>query len=69
MWRNDALYDLVVVIGHNDRPRIRGRGSAIFLHIAGPGLEATEGCVAVRASDMRKLLAYLGRGSRIVVGA
>jgi len=68
MWRDDGLYDVVVVIGYNDRPRIRGRGSAIFLHVVKPGFEATEGCVAVRASDMRKLLAYVGRGSRIVIG-
>ena len=34
MWRRDGLYDIVVVLGYNDRPRIAGRGSAVFLHVA-----------------------------------
>jgi L,D-peptidoglycan transpeptidase YkuD (ErfK/YbiS/YcfS/YnhG family) len=30
LTRADHLYDLVLVLGHNDRPRVKGRGSAIF---------------------------------------
>ena len=37
LWREDHLYDLVVVLGHNDDPPAPGRGSAIFLHIAREG--------------------------------
>ena len=35
--RSDHLYDLVLVLGYNDRPRVRGKGSAIFVHLARPG--------------------------------
>jgi L,D-peptidoglycan transpeptidase YkuD (ErfK/YbiS/YcfS/YnhG family) len=65
MWRDDALYDAVVEIGWNDRPAIRGRGSAIFLHLARPGYAPTEGCVAIRAADMRRLLPMLTPRTRI----
>ncbi len=65
MWRDDHLYDAVVEIGWNDRPAIRGRGSAIFLHLARPGYAPTEGCVAVSARDMRRLLARLTPRTRI----
>ncbi|WP_029556375.1 L,D-transpeptidase family protein [Xanthobacter sp. 91] len=65
MWRDDALYDLVLVIDHNQRPRIAGRGSAVFVHLARPGFTATEGCVALRRADMTRLLARLKPGAVI----
>ena len=67
LWRPDRLYDVVIVIGHNDRPRVHGGGSAIFLHIARDGFKPTEGCVAVRSSDMRKLLARLKPSTRVCI--
>src|SRR5262249_32628148 len=57
LWRDDALYDLIAVLGYNDRPRIRGRGSAIFLHVAQPGYGPTAGCIAVARSHLVRLLA------------
>jgi L,D-peptidoglycan transpeptidase YkuD (ErfK/YbiS/YcfS/YnhG family) len=67
LWRDDGLYDLVVVLGYNDVPRVRNRGSAIFMHIARAGFEPTEGCVALRARDLRRLLAMLPKRSEIVI--
>ncbi len=49
MKRPDGLYDLVIVLDFNLMPRRRGGGSAIFMHIARPGLTPTEGCVALPA--------------------
>ena len=65
MWRDDALYDLVLVIDHNQRPRVAGRGSAVFVHLARPGFRPTEGCVALRRADMKRLLARLRPGAVI----
>ncbi|MEZ5730668.1 MAG: L,D-transpeptidase family protein [Hyphomicrobiaceae bacterium] len=67
MWREDHLYDIVLVIGHNDRPRLRGRGSAIFLHLARPGYRPTAGCIAFSRRDMNLVLARLGASSEVVV--
>ncbi len=69
MWRADDLYDLVLVIGHNDRPRRRGRGSAIFLHIARETYSPTEGCVALAADDVRAILGVCGRRTRLRIQA
>jgi L,D-peptidoglycan transpeptidase YkuD (ErfK/YbiS/YcfS/YnhG family) len=52
LWRGDALYDLIVVLGHNDAPPKPGLGSAIFLHVAAPDYAATEGCVALAREDL-----------------
>src|SRR5262245_45902708 len=51
--REDHLYDLVIEIDHNTRPRTTGRGSAVFLHLARPGLAPTAGCVAFPAAALR----------------
>jgi L,D-peptidoglycan transpeptidase YkuD (ErfK/YbiS/YcfS/YnhG family) len=59
LWRRDEMYDLVGVLGWNDRPVERGRGSAIFLHIARPDFVPTQGCIALARDD---LVAVLGDG-------
>ncbi|MDJ0511899.1 MAG: L,D-transpeptidase family protein [Methyloceanibacter sp.] len=67
MKRDDALYDVVLVLGYNDRPRVRGRGSAIFSHLARPAYTPTEGCIAFSHKDMQAVLRALRTGSRFVV--
>lgn len=59
MRREDHLYDVVIVLDANIRPRRRGMGSAIFFHLARPGYTPTEGCVAIHPRDMKWLLPYL----------
>lgn len=68
MERPDGLYDIVVVLDWNLSRRAKGRGSAIFLHLARPGFTPTEGCVALRRGDLLSILRRLGRNPKIVVG-
>jgi L,D-peptidoglycan transpeptidase YkuD (ErfK/YbiS/YcfS/YnhG family) len=68
LWRGDGLYDLVVEIDHNRRPRVTGRGSAVFIHVARPDRSPTAGCVALGLADLRRLLARLGPKTRIAIG-
>jgi len=68
LWRADALYDVVVVLGHNDDPPVPGRGSAIFLHIAAPDYAATQGCVALARDDLLTLLAQCGAATALRIG-
>ena len=67
LWRSDSLYDVVVVMDYNRRPRRRGAGSAIFMHVAAQGLKPTEGCVALSRRDLLKVLARIGPRTRIVI--
>jgi len=67
LMRKDHLYDLVLVLGYNDRPRVKGKGSAIFVHLARDGLTPTAGCIALSCRDMRALLAELRRDTEIRV--
>jgi len=67
LWREDGVYDLVVVLGHNDDPVAPGKGSAIFLHLARPDFEPTEGCVALARSDLETLLALARPGDALEI--
>ena len=49
MWRDDGLYDLVVVVGYNDDPPEGEWGSAIFLHIARDDYSPTPGLRRLQA--------------------
>jgi L,D-peptidoglycan transpeptidase YkuD (ErfK/YbiS/YcfS/YnhG family) len=57
LWRRDEVYDIVAVLGWNDSPVVKRRGSAIFLHVARPDYSPTEGCVALALPDLARVLA------------
>ena len=67
LMRADDLYDLIIEIDHNDRPRVAGRGSAVFIHVARDGFKPTAGCVALRRNDLLRLLEQVGPQTRIIV--
>jgi L,D-peptidoglycan transpeptidase YkuD (ErfK/YbiS/YcfS/YnhG family) len=67
LWRDDALYDLLVELGYNDGPIVPGAGSAIFLHVARPDYGPTEGCVAIAKVDLQRLLSEIGAETRLSV--
>lgn len=67
LWRDDRLYDLVVELDHNTRPRMKNRGSAVFIHVARPGFRPTAGCVALKADALARLLARIGPETEIQI--
>ncbi|NQE62330.1 L,D-transpeptidase [Caulobacter sp. RHG1] len=69
MWRDDQVYDLVVILGHNDDPPIPGMGSAIFMHLARDGYPGTEGCVALAREDIEAVLAAAQPGDAVEIVA
>lgn len=68
LWRDDHLYDLIVVLGHNDSPVVRGKGSAVFMHVRHPDGSATQGCVALRQDHLRQVLARSGPETVLHIG-
>ena len=67
MWRDDHLYDLCVILGHNDHPPVPGSGSAVFFHLAKNDYSPTQGCVAIARHHMLELLANLDARSHIEI--
>jgi L,D-peptidoglycan transpeptidase YkuD (ErfK/YbiS/YcfS/YnhG family) len=67
LMRADHLYDLIVEIDHNTRPRVTGRGSAVFIHVARAAFAPTAGCIALRRRDLQILAGRLGRNTKITI--
>ena len=67
LWREDEVYDLIVILGHNDDPPVPGLGSAIFLHLARPDGAPTEGCVALSRPDLVRLLSEATPGATLEI--
>lgn len=67
LWRDDAIYDLIVPLGYNDDPPIAGRGSAIFLHIARADYSGTAGCIALARGDLEALLRAAAPGDVLII--
>ena len=68
LWRSDTLYDLLLVIGHNDAPVVPGRGSCIFVHVAREDFTPTLGCVALEARALRRLIGQIAPGDQLRIG-
>lgn len=67
LWRDDHLYDFIIELDHNTYPRVAGRGSAVFLHVARPNRAPTAGCVALASAALVRLIARLGPRTRIEI--
>jgi len=69
LWRDDHLYDLIVILGYNDAPVVPGAGSAIFMHLARKGFAPTQGCVALARSDLEAILTLASPGDALAISA
>jgi L,D-peptidoglycan transpeptidase YkuD (ErfK/YbiS/YcfS/YnhG family) len=61
------IYDIILTLNFNTNPTRKNKGSAIFIHIASKKYNSTKGCVAISKINMRKLLKYINRNSRILI--
>jgi L,D-peptidoglycan transpeptidase YkuD (ErfK/YbiS/YcfS/YnhG family) len=67
LWREDSVYDLILVIGHNDDPVRPGLGSAVFVHVARADYGPTAGCVALAREDLMEILAQAKPGDCVAI--
>ncbi len=67
LYRDDDLYDLICIIDYNLKPIIKGKGSAIFLHVASSDYSPTHGCVAIKKDELIEIAMKLNRGSSIQI--
>ena len=67
LWREDNLYDLIVILGYNDAPPVPGKGSAIFMHVARENYPPTAGCVALKLDDLLEILRTINKDTLVCV--
>lgn len=67
LWRDDQVYDIIIILGHNDAPLVPGLGSAIFLHATRPDRRPTEGCVAIDSEALARVLSLASKSSTLEI--
>jgi L,D-peptidoglycan transpeptidase YkuD (ErfK/YbiS/YcfS/YnhG family) len=67
LYRNDRLYDLIVVLSYNTNPIIKNRGSAIFMHIAKNSYKKTKGCIALKKEHLIKIISKIKKNTKIKI--
>jgi L,D-peptidoglycan transpeptidase YkuD (ErfK/YbiS/YcfS/YnhG family) len=67
LYRNDHTYDLLAVLNYNTNPVIKNKGSAIFIHVAKNNYKPTAGCVALKKSNLIKLLQTIKKNTKIKI--
>jgi L,D-peptidoglycan transpeptidase YkuD (ErfK/YbiS/YcfS/YnhG family) len=67
LYRNDNLYDLVLVLNYNTNPIIKNKGSAIFIHIAKKNYKKTKGCIALKKKHLIELISKIKKNTKIKI--
>ena len=67
LYRNDGLYDLIVVLSYNTNPIIKNKGSAIFMHIANNSYKKTKGCIALKKEHLIKIISKIKKNTKIKI--
>ena len=67
LFRNDRIYDLILVLDYNMNPIIKNKGSAIFIHIAKNNYCKTKGCLALKKKDLIEIISKIKRDTKIII--
>lgn len=67
LYRKDNIYDIICVINYNTNPIIKGKGSAIFLHVSKRNYQKTKGCIAVKKNQLKKILTLINKNTKIKI--
>ena len=67
LYKEDHTYDIFLVINYNISPIIKGKGSAIFLHLAKKDFSPTSGCIALKKDCLFRILEKLDINDKIKI--
>ena len=67
LFKKENVYDIILVLNYNMRPVKKDKGSAIFIHVAKKNYRRTQGCVAVKKSDLLKILKEIKINTRVKI--
>tara|TARA_Y100001970_G_C14230649_1_gene858426 strand:- start:1077 stop:1568 length:492 start_codon:yes stop_codon:yes gene_type:complete len=67
LYRKDKIYDIFINIKYNQSPVVKGKGSAIFLHLSNKKYNPTVGCIAIAKKDFLKILPFINKKTKIEI--
>ena len=63
LYRKDNTYDIILVLNYNINPIRKGKGSAIFIHIARKNYKSTLGCIGVSKKNLKKIIKKINKST------
>ena len=67
LYKKENIYDIILVLNYNMNPIVKNKGSAIFIHVAKKKFNKTEGCIAIKKSDLLKLIKKLKKNNKVKI--
>ena len=67
LFKKNNTYDILIVLDYNMSPKIKNKGSAIFIHIAKKNYKKTEGCIALKKNDLLKIIKKLKKNTLVKI--
>jgi len=65
LYRKDNTYDIILVLNYNLNPVRKGKGSAIFIHVAKKDFKSTLGCIAVSKKNLLKIVKKISSSTQV----
>ena len=67
IWRNDSMYDIIIIIDFNMSPVRANKGSAIFIHVAKRGFTPTKGCIAIKKKVLMQIVSEINKKTKVLI--
>ena len=67
LFKKENIYDIILVLNYNMNPVKKNKGSAIFIHVAKKNSKKTQGCIAVKKSDLLKILKEIKINTKVKI--
>ena len=66
LYRKDNKYDLLIPVRYNEKKRIPGKGSCIFIHLT-KNYAPTAGCIVLKKKDFLIMLRIINKNTKIKI--
>jgi len=67
LYRNDNIYDLILVLNYDMNPIIKNKGSAIFIHVAKNNYQPTHGCIGLKKKHLLTILKKIKKNTKVKI--
>ena len=67
LYKNENIYDIILVLNYNMNPVKKNKGSAIFIHVAKNNFKRTKGCVAIKKISLIKLIKKINPYTKVKI--
>ena len=67
LYKNENIYDIILVLNYNMNPIKKNKGSAIFIHVSKNNFKKTKGCVAIKKISLIKLIKKINPYTKVKI--